>query len=35
VSSSAVRVDMTSAAPGTNTGFLQITELEVIGDLLT
>ena len=35
VSSSAVRVDMTSPAPGTNTGFLQISELQVIGDLLS
>ncbi len=34
VSTSAVRVDATSSAPGTNTGFLQITELEVIGDLI-
>ena len=34
VSTSAVRVDMTSPAPGTNTGFLQITELQVIGDLM-
>lgn len=34
VSASAFRLEMTSSAPGSSTGFLQITELEAIGDLL-
>lgn len=34
VSTTGVRLDMTSAAPRTTSGFLQITELEVVGPLL-
>lgn len=34
VSTTGVRLDMTSAAPRTTSGFLQISELEVVGPLL-
>jgi beta-galactosidase len=34
VSTSGIRLDMTSAAPGTTSGFLQMTEFQVVGDLL-
>lgn len=35
VSTTAVRLDMTSPAPDTSTGFLQITELQILADEIT
>lgn len=35
VSTTAVRLEMTSPAPGTSTGFLQITELQILADEIT
>jgi beta-galactosidase len=34
VATTSLRLDMTSKAPWTNTGFLQISELEVVGEVM-